>query len=622
MTRRTHPVTPRTFPVARALALAFALLAATRVLAAPDPQALARQTLAAYGGKAAFEQVLLHSKCTGQVVSFLPIRNTAQFTMYRDGERSRVELTLAGLRILQGFDGADAWMRFGGVTNPLPDAARKTLAEERDTGLNALLYLDEPGTQVKPLAGHDGIGFTIVTPEGHETALVIDPDTKLVQAAYGRTTHPQSGREVDSVSEYSDYRAVRGAQFPFSATTDLDGHRTTEMHYETNEAFTPTDPAMFARPVAKTGAPAAPVTIPAQLNQRHILVPVRVNGSKPVTFILDTGAGMTCLDAGFAKGLGIKGAGKMEAAAAGGGVPLELSGGVTLQLGDLTHTTESVGLLDLSTIGRSFNVTLGGILGYDFLAQYATTLDYTTPAVTFSDPDRAAASADAIPFEVTNAFIQVRGKINDDREILFLLDTGAGFTILPRSVAESLPGRRLRGNQAMGAEGGRLPMTLVRVPRLTFGAQSLTDLVVAYSEGDSTQIPGALGMLAREGMGLLGADVLSRYRVTINYRRRTLDLQPATPTAPRTDDWIQVGVQCLHDETGYVVRGVFSPSPAEKAGIQAGDRVVSIDGQPVAGLSPDEVAARLRGRAGSIVELVIERNGDRLTVRVKRAPLL
>jgi len=605
------------------VALALAFCAAPRVLAAPDPQALARQTLAAHGGTAALTQVLLHSKWTGTVKSYLPVPNTAQFTMYRDGDRSRIELTLAGMRILQGFDGRDAWMRFGGVTSELPAAMRRTMVEERETGLNSLLLLDQPGTQVKALEGREGAGFTVVSASGQQTAFIIDPGTNLVESAYGRTTHPQSGREVDSVSEYRDYRAVRGAQVPFYTSTDLDGRRTTEMQYESNEAFTPDDPAIFSRPAPRSGIPAAPVTIPAQLNQRHILLPVRVNGGEPVTFILDTGAGMTVLDKSYAQSLGIATKGRMQAAAAGGGVPLELAGGVTLQLGDLTHVTESVGVLDLGTIRRSFNVTLGGILGYDVLAQYATTLDYTTPSVTFSDPERAAASADSIPFEVSNSFIQVRGKVNDDREILFLLDTGAGFTILPKAVAEALPGQRLRGNQAMGAEGGRLPMTMVRVPRLTIGSHTLTDLVCAYSEADAGQLGGALGLLAREGMGLLGGDVLSRFRVTINYHRRTLDLQPNTPaSAVRTDDWVQVGLQCIHDETGYLVRGVLSPSPAERAGIQVGDRVIRIDGQEIAGLKPDEVSARLRGREGSTVELVIERNGTRLTIPVTRAPLL
>jgi carboxyl-terminal processing protease len=51
-------------------------------------------------------------------------------------------------------------------------------------------------------------------------------------------------------------------------------------------------------------------------------------------------------------------------------------------------------------------------------------------------------------------------------------------------------------------------------------------------------------------------------------------------------------------------------SPAAKAGIQAADLIVTIDGRSADGLSLDEAAERMRGTAGSVVNLVIERQGE------------
>jgi carboxyl-terminal processing protease len=50
-------------------------------------------------------------------------------------------------------------------------------------------------------------------------------------------------------------------------------------------------------------------------------------------------------------------------------------------------------------------------------------------------------------------------------------------------------------------------------------------------------------------------------------------------------------------------------SPAAKAGIQAADLIVTIDGRSADGLSLDEAAERMRGTAGSVVNLVVERKG-------------
>jgi carboxyl-terminal processing protease len=54
---------------------------------------------------------------------------------------------------------------------------------------------------------------------------------------------------------------------------------------------------------------------------------------------------------------------------------------------------------------------------------------------------------------------------------------------------------------------------------------------------------------------------------------------------------------------------VFPDTPAEGAGLLAGDQIVSIDGRPSATLSAEEAARQMRGAAGSTVTLGIRRPG-------------
>ncbi|WP_066423508.1 carboxyl-terminal processing protease CtpA [Anabaena sp. 4-3] len=73
-----------------------------------------------------------------------------------------------------------------------------------------------------------------------------------------------------------------------------------------------------------------------------------------------------------------------------------------------------------------------------------------------------------------------------------------------------------------------------------------------------------------------------------------------------------VGLQiALNPETGKLE--VVSPiegSPAEKAGIRSRDRILKIEGFSTANLTLDEAAARMRGPIGSLVTLIIERDGE------------
>jgi len=52
-------------------------------------------------------------------------------------------------------------------------------------------------------------------------------------------------------------------------------------------------------------------------------------------------------------------------------------------------------------------------------------------------------------------------------------------------------------------------------------------------------------------------------------------------------------------------------TPAAKAGIEPGDLIVEIDGQPTDGMPLNDVASRLRGKIGSNVTITIQRNGQK-----------
>jgi carboxyl-terminal processing protease len=67
----------------------------------------------------------------------------------------------------------------------------------------------------------------------------------------------------------------------------------------------------------------------------------------------------------------------------------------------------------------------------------------------------------------------------------------------------------------------------------------------------------------------------------------------------------------LEDQDGLImVTRVFPRTPGEAAGVRSGDRIMSVDGQPVTGLKLEQVSKRLLGVPGTEVALTIAREGS------------
>jgi len=69
------------------------------------------------------------------------------------------------------------------------------------------------------------------------------------------------------------------------------------------------------------------------------------------------------------------------------------------------------------------------------------------------------------------------------------------------------------------------------------------------------------------------------------------------------------------DETGCMVLEVYEGGPGEAAGIRAGDRITAVNGEPVGGLSLEEVSAKINGPSGQS-ELTLQRGEETLTIQV------
>jgi len=75
-------------------------------------------------------------------------------------------------------------------------------------------------------------------------------------------------------------------------------------------------------------------------------------------------------------------------------------------------------------------------------------------------------------------------------------------------------------------------------------------------------------------------------------------------------NFVGLGVELKAKDGGLAIMRVISGSPAEEAGVHAGDRILAVDGQSTAKLSTDQAANLLQGADGSVVSLSLAAPGQ------------
>ena len=78
-----------------------------------------------------------------------------------------------------------------------------------------------------------------------------------------------------------------------------------------------------------------------------------------------------------------------------------------------------------------------------------------------------------------------------------------------------------------------------------------------------------------------------------------------------------VGVEIVATEEGVAINRVFADSPADKAGMKAGDIFVSVDGEDVKEKTPSDISTIIRGSKTGKVVIVVKRKDEEKTFELK-----
>jgi hypothetical protein len=198
------------------------------------------------------------------------------------------------------------------------------------------------------------------------------------------------------------------------------------------------------------------------------VVSVRVNGSEPTRFLIDTGGGELILDRAFADKAAVTRFGS-ERSFFGGGKKATIEHGhaESAQLGEFIVRNAPVVVMDLAGIGPMLGEErIDGVIGTVLLYHFLSTIDYENGQLVLARRESGQKTQPAsevtgagivnVPFWMADDhFIVAWGAVNRGPKMLFFVDTGlagAGFACLQSTFAAAAIA--LKKDQAATGIGG------------------------------------------------------------------------------------------------------------------------------------------------------------------------
>jgi len=571
---------------------------------------------------------------TNSVVEFettIPGGLTGKYKSYfKYPNKLRTEMDLKVMKYLTVYDGEKGWVQdANGQVRELAGMELEEAKSEAYFMLYGYLFPERAKGKVEYLGREEagGINYYVVqaTPEGCDPVkMFINPETYLIDKTVAKYDIVVA---TNYFSDYKDFGGIKVATSMVINTGDTAYNiRSTLTNFESNPELSET---LFRIPLPQEKDYHFPpdktfVEIPFVLNSNHIYIPVIIGGSKPLSFILDTGAGGPVLDTQTAKDLGLKIIGKFEGRGAGEGTQeANLVSLANVKLGDLVIDSASVMTISLKPLSKYEGMPVDGILGYDIFSRFVVKVDYENQKLTLYEPSsfKYEGKGEILPITLENSNPHVKAKIDGQYEGNFVIDTGARSELVlytpfvQKYNFEAKTGKKIDVFSGIGI-GGKAPGKVTRVKSIDIGKFNIPAPVTTLSSSEK-------GAFASEKIdGNIGGGILKRFTVIFDYPNQRMILEPNGNFAYE-DDFDMAGLWLTKEGDTTKVDFVVKDSPAFKAGIKEGDLVLKMNGQPTKDLLLRDIREMFKAGQGKKVSLIIiNSEGKEKTVELRLKKLI
>lgn len=487
----------------------------------------------AYGGRDALDKLDKSYVLIGEQSDLAAEPHVSKFRQARKGAALRIDVEPGGeaAAISTVYDGVAAWKATGKVVEELPAAQAALLRNEREYEPSVLSHFEQPGWTYKLLGRTTYRATPVFAIEvsheggGEPVSVYVDEKNYLVVGiAHGGVA-----------TDFSQYRPAAGTMVPFKQVQFADEKPVMEVSVSSIDTSTEIDDTQFRRPDRpnEIRLPKA-CTVPFEYSHKEILIKVRINGSEPLDFLLDTAASQSVLDRRVAAETFLDKQGALQIMAAGGMMPAQSTTIPKLEIGDVVIGDVQALMLDMTPQMRQMGKRIAGIIGANILSKFAVNIDFGRSQIIFND----AATYKPGPGATLVSFTNKQGPVvklllNGTTEVPFLVDTGAAFNNLPLPVAKKFLGTAPpHTTEGTGLDGRPVKLATVNVPVLKIGTQAIRNVNFTYS---IEQDPAGANKGLVGTTGVLGNPFWQNFSTTLDYKFQRLVLQPNTVVSARQD---------------------------------------------------------------------------------------
>ena len=365
------------------------------------------------------------------------------------------------------------------------------------------------------------------------------------------------------------------------------------------------------------------ITIKFKSASNLIIIPVNINDSDTLNFILDTGVRypiitelpfVNKLKLNYMMPVEVKGLGE------GDSITAYRSGNNTLRIDGLTARNQEVQMVIAEDfqISHMLGIPVHGLIGFNLFKDYIVDIDYLNENLTLYKPeyykyrDRRKDIIMPLHFDGVKPFVRTT-IVTDKMEevpVKLLFDTGASDALwlsvnsdqrihIPQNNVETFLGRGLNGN-LYGIKG--------RVDAVWVGPLLLEKPIVAFPNSD--HIDSLISQNDRNGT--IGAEILRRFHVTIDYRNKRLTLRPNYNIKDEFN-YNMSGMEVINPMPGlpiFTITDIRENSPADLAGLQVNDQIIRINSSNHRSLELNDINLLLQSKEDKKIKLKVLRNGE------------
>lgn len=378
-------------------------------------------------------------------------------------------------------------------------------------------------------------------------------------------------------------------------------------------------------------SPATSGTVPIDLRDNRVFVElacIRPDGSfRKARFQVDSGGGAVILSESLSHDLALKDIGSPSKE---GDESFQPVSALQIRIGEMP--LDLSGISTVVSVGSKSEFSPGsgaeGFLPARVLRKYDVIFDYPARQFTIAQPGILKPRGVPVPSPIAakSGFPRIELTV-DGQKYGFLLDTGAAYTMISKSLIDKWETAHPDWPRCVGAVGAAnmvggasdAKSEMLRVPEMRWGTFDLPRVGVV-SRPVGTFEKWMSGMMTAPIVGSIAGNVLREFRIEIDYPHGVTYLEREPDASQEALNVVGLIVGA-HADGSYRVGGVAECGGKNTVdGVNPGDKLISVNDWAVSGSLAD-VLQQLQGKPREAKTIVVERGGKQLTIKTTVASL-